>query len=254
LNTKMFHYIILILEPLMKTAYKPKILVIEDNPTWSTFIESIIFDSIYELVGSANTLAKAKAMIEGFKPDIIISDILIQDTTIFKLINETKIINVPIVLMTNHLDGEYYDLTLDIPKSTFLAKPFHKFTLLSTLDLLLNKFPIIIPEQEKYLTIRNRQQQDIKLFLNEITWIYAEGNYSYINTIENRKFAKKKSLSKLIEDLDARFIMVHKGFAINTHYIQRIDLSNKKIIVHDNVIPIGRGYRELLNPFLYQKY
>ena len=53
-----------------------KVLIIEDDPTWSIFVESIISESNYELVGIANTMTKAKVMIEGFNPDILISEII----------------------------------------------------------------------------------------------------------------------------------------------------------------------------------
>lgn len=233
---------------------KIKVLIIEDDPVWSLFVESIISESSYELIGSANTLLKAKAIIDGLAPDIIISDIRVNDSTVFSLFSNEEYKKIPVVFMTNYLEQDVFNFSATIPKSTFLAKPFHQFTLLSTLDLLIKKYPIEQKESEKFITIRGRQQQTLKIMLDEITWIQAEGNYSFINTVKNRKHAKKKSLSKLLEELDDRFIVVHKGYAVNTKFIQRIDLSNKIIIVQDSQIPIGRGFREALDPFLLQNY
>lgn len=237
-----------------KTPRKVKILVIEDDPTWALFIESAISGPIYELVGSANTIEKARAMIDGFAPDLIISDIKVQDSTIFDLLEIEKYNNHTILFMTSHLDDEFYDLTHETPKSTYLAKPFHKFTLLSALELLLSKYPVQDAKSSAFITVRGLQQQAYKVKLNEITWIHSEGNYSFVNTIDGKKHAKKRSLSKLFEELDSRFLVVHRGFAINTDYIQRIELSKKTIYVQDNAIPIGRNFRGSLDTFLHQKY
>ena len=238
----------------MNKNRKIKILIIEDDLVYSIFVESIILESKYELVGSANTLEKAKAMIDGCKPDLLITDIVLQDSTIFKLIEEDNLKNIPILFMTSHLEGEYYNTSLGVHQSTFIAKPFHKFTLISTLDLLISKYPIKDDKINKYITIRGLQQQVVKIPFNEITWLQSEGNYCFIHTIHQRKHTKKISLTKLIQDLDTQFIMVHKGFAINTNFIRRIDLGNKVISIQDAKIPIGRGFRKALNPFLNQKY
>lgn len=244
----------LLLPIAMNNDRKVKILIIEDDLVYSIFVESIIMESEYELIGSANTLEKAKAMIEGCKPDVIIADIQLHDSTIFKLIEESDIKNISFLFMTSHLEGDYYSLSRDVPQSTFIAKPFHKFTLISTLGLLINKYPIKDDDTNKYVTIRGLQQQLIKIPFNEITWLQSEGNYCFIHTIHQRKYSKKVSLTKLIQDLDSQFIMVHKGFAINTNFIRRIDLGNKLISIQDAEIPIGRGFRKALNPFINQKY
>ncbi len=237
----------------MKNGVKVKILIIENDLVFSIFVESIILESKYELVGSANTLEKAKAMIDGCKPDILITDIILQDSTIFQLIEEINL-NTPILFITNLLDDAYYNATLAVPKSTFIAKPFHKFTLLSALDLLISKYPVEKNSTNNYVTIRGLQQQVVKIPFNEITWLQSESNYTFIHTIHQRKYTKKISLKKLIQDLDTQFIMVHKGFAVNTNFIQRINLGNKVISIQDIDIPIGRGFRDALNPFLNRKH
>ncbi|GAB2628000.1 hypothetical protein GCM10027035_23190 [Emticicia sediminis] len=235
----------------MRKRRKVKILIIEDDLVHSIFVESIIMESKYELVGSANTLEKGKAMIDGYKPDILIADVQFQHSTIFELIKENDMKNISFVFMTGHLESDFYENALDVPQSTFIAKPFHKFTLLSALDLLVSKYPVV--DTDQYITIRGLQQQVIKIPFYEITWLQSEGNYCFIHTTHQRKYTKKVSLTKLIQDLDNRFIMVHKGFAINTNFILRIDLGSKIINIQDAEIPIGRGFRKELNPFINKR-
>ena len=98
----------------MSRERKVKILIIEDDLVYSIFVESVILESKYELVGSANTLEKAKAMIDGCKPDILVADIVLQGSTIFKLLEETDTIKIPTVFITNHLEGDYYSTAINI--------------------------------------------------------------------------------------------------------------------------------------------
>lgn len=230
-----------------------KILIIEDDPAWSLFVESIIDESDYELVGSANTLIKAKALIEGYRPHVIIGNIRIQNSTIFELWDEGNKYEFSTIFMSSHLDNEFFLLSKQFPKSTYLVKPFHKFSLLSTLDLLLSKYPIVKPIDEKFIPVRGNQQQIKKIKFDEITWIEAKGNYCFINTQSHKKYARKKSLKSLINELDSRFIRIHKAFLINTEYINRVELSNNLIIVRETAIPLGRHYRKELDGFLEKR-
>lgn len=233
----------------MKFKHQIKVLIIEDDPVWSVYVESIIAESKYQLLGSANTMKQAKAMIEGLKPDVLICDIQIQNTKIFELVENDEYNNIPKIFMTNHLDDKCYDSSVDIPKSTFLAKPFHKLTLIATLDLLLQTYPIKQDVSEKYITVRGKQQQLKKIPYSKIYWIQAEGNYSLIY-IKDAKYVKKQTLKDFESELDDSFLRIHKSYLINKSYIQRIDLGNHHIIVADTVVPIGRAYRKNLDTLL----
>ncbi len=233
----------------MKFKHQIKILIIEDDPIWSMFIESIISESKYQLLGAANTIKQAKAMIEGFKPDVLICDVQIQDSKVFELVGQDDYSNILKIFMTSYLDNECYETSNEIPKSTFLAKPFHKLTLLSTLDLLLQTYPIKQEMSEKFITVRGKQQQIKKVPFSAITWIEAEGNYSMIHT-KDTKYVKKQTLKDFESELDDNFLRIHKSYLINKEHIQRIDLGNQNIILSDVAIPIGRAYRKNLDFFL----
>lgn len=238
----------------MKPMKKAKVLIIEDDPIWSIFVESIIAESNYQLIGSANTLVKAKAMIDGLEPDVLISDIRIQDSTIFHFLSNNAYANIPVIFMTNHLEGEMYHSALNFTKSTYLAKPFHKYTLLATLDLLLSKYPIERKESDQFITVRGKQQQVKKVMFSGIIWIQAEGNYSFIHTTTNKKYARKKTLKSFAEELDSRFIRVHKAYIVNKDFVKRIDLGNQSILVGETELPLGRHYRDELEELLDLHY
>jgi DNA-binding LytR/AlgR family response regulator len=227
-----------------------KVLIIEDDPTWSIFVESIISESKYELVGTANTMTKAKAMIEGFNPDILISEIRIQNVIVFDFLDTEKYLGVPIIFMAHQMDDRFYELSQTIPKTTYLTKPFHKFTLLSTLDLLLSKYHVKNIIDKPFISIRENQYQVKEILFDDIVWIEAERNYSIINTLSGMKYLHKKKLKECVEELDERFIRVHKGYIINKKYISQIDLTSREITVNNSIVPIGRTYRSELDSLL----
>jgi DNA-binding LytR/AlgR family response regulator len=188
---------------------KKKILIIEDDQLWSLFVESIFEgEKDFEILGIAKNLSEAEYMIENESPDVLLCDVRINDLLVFQLFAENKYFNLPKIFMTNQLDYHTYDNVLLISKSTFLAKPFHKFTLLSSLNLLLKKYPIELSDNDQYIEVRNIHSQIVRLTFNEVAYIKAEGNYSIIHTSNQKKFVRKKSLSQILIGLDDRFIQI----------------------------------------------
>lgn len=233
---------------------KIKILIIEDDPTWSVFIESIFHESDFQVVGFANTFTKAEAMFEGLNPDILICDIMIDNQKIFKFLDEPKYRNFPIIFMTSHAEENNFDISQNYPKSIFLAKPFHKFTLLSTVNFIKDKLNISTKViDENFIKFRGKQGQYLNITFENIIFIESEGNYCSFWVQGNRKYVKKIPLKKVMLDLDNRFVRVHKRYIINSGFIRRIDLGNKIVIVGEQNIPIGRGFRPQLEPILLSK-
>lgn len=66
---------------------------------------------------------------------------------------------------------------------------------------------------DQYKVIRLYSQKTAISF-DKIHYIEAEGNYGSIQTGE-RKYVQKLLLSKLISELDDRFIQIHKSVIVN---------------------------------------
>ncbi len=232
-----------------------KVLILEDDITWSLYIESIFFSSKFEIVGTANTLSKGKAMIDGFKPDLIISDIMLQDGNAFDIFLEKKYLEIPTIFMTSFTEEDIFVQTKEIPKSTYLVKPFHKFSLLSSIQLILSKYPPIkiLPVVKNYIEVKGKNYQTKMILFEDIAYISAEGNYIFVITKNKQKFVRKMSLTNIKEELDDRFIQINKSHLINIDFIQRINLSKKTIIVNETNIAIGRIYRKELDKVLRDK-
>jgi DNA-binding LytR/AlgR family response regulator len=57
----------------------------------------------------------------------------------------------------------------------------------------------------------DKNQQVLKIHLADIVYVEAEGNYTFIHTIQHKVYARKKPLKNLKEELDEKFIQINKS-------------------------------------------
>jgi DNA-binding LytR/AlgR family response regulator len=219
-----------------------KILVIDDDPVWGLFTESIIVESNYNFVGLASTIDEAQKLISKLKPDVVVADVMVDSVSIIPILNQPQYNNLYVVFMTSFTDSKLFEDSKLHPKSTYIIKPFHKLSLVAAIDLLLSKVIQQERANDKYITLQEAQIK--RLNIEKIAIIKAEGNYCMITTTENKKFVRKISLKKMMELLDSRFMVVYRGFAVNTNHISKIDFSSQKILIGNQEVPIGREYKD----------
>ena len=87
-----------------------------------------------------------------------------------------------------------------------------------------------------------------KIPYDAVLWIKAEGNYSTVH-LENKRFALKLSLKRVLEQLPAsQFLQIHRAYIVALEKIDGIDISNNELTIGAQKLPIGRSYRDdLLN-------
>lgn len=91
--------------------------------------------------------------------------------------------------------------------------------------------------------------EQTKLKLHSILYLQAMKDYTLIFTTEKRHCVLT-SLGNLLKEVAFKsFVRVHKSFAVQGEYIQRI-ASNEVVLNNEQVIPLGRSYRENLNSLL----
>jgi DNA-binding LytR/AlgR family response regulator len=100
---------------------------------------------------------------------------------------------------------------------------------------------------DNFLFIREKTTV-YKVDLKDIKHIKSEGNYCFVETQE-KSFQIKISLGKLLESLpNPFFIQVNRNFIIPLNKIEKINLSDGKILLENESISIGGRYKdELLN-------
>lgn len=212
-------------------------------------------DATIEIV---ETCKAASLAITKTPPDLILTDVLLPDGISFNLFNNLSF-TFPIIFFTEFPKDDYFHQALSFPNTTFLAKPFHRFTLQGAIHCVTSKVqflpkPETIPLREEGIWVNDKYRQKIMVPFKEIVYIEGEGNYVTIYTTTERQYVLKTSLRKVLYVLDSQFIQIQKGFILNKNFINRIDISAGQINVKGNILPIGRTYQKNLLTILSKQF
>lgn len=99
-----------------------------------------------------------------------------------------------------------------------------------------------------FIYIKEGHEQT-KLNLHSILYLQAMKDYTLIFTTEKRHCVLTSIGNLLKEAAFKSFVRVHKSFAVQGEYIQRIT-TNEVVLNNEQAIPLGRSYKENLNSLL----
>ena len=99
----------------------------------------------------------------------------------------------------------------------------------------------------------NQKSYSYILKQDEIIYIESKNKNLLLVTINEEIKLSNYSLSNILEELGAGFIQCHRGYIINIKYIIRVNHVDNSIKLRgtDEVIPIGRKYKEDLRNDIY---
>ena len=214
-----------------------KVLIFEDEPIFASQLEIMLEQIGHQTIACFPSTKNAKDFIEKNEIDIILMDINLEGEISIPFATEIADENIPIVFMTQFEDDKIYEQSLEIPHSSFLVKPFHRFTLDRTIKLLLEKHQNI---QNSYIRDgRNR----IIVKPKYILWIKVDGNYCYIKSKE-KQFVFKKSLAQIKRIVPSNiFVQVHRNYLVPIKEVTRINMTDNFLNINDEIIPISRRYK-----------
>jgi DNA-binding LytR/AlgR family response regulator len=81
----------------------------------------------------------------------------------------------------------------------------------------------------------------IRLELQDILWIEAQGDYMLLKTV-NSRYMIHSTLKTLAEKLPDAFARVHRSFIVRIDQIK--DIEDTTLVIDGKVIPIGASYRD----------
>ena len=229
-----------------------KVLLIEDEPIWQIKIRMILEELCWEMVAIVSTIAEIPTALAAHKPDLILSDIVLNQTNVFSFFSKISTLTTPIVFISNFASEENYAQVKAMPAAVLIIKPFHTLTLKSTVDLLMNNQPSRQQTHGGGIWVRGKHNLKIWLREEQICWIQSSGNYLFIQT-EPTKYAIKGSLNKVQPNFSPHFIQIHRAYLINAQFIQKVDLQRAVIQINDQLLPISRTCKEQVISFLQRE-
>ncbi|WJS96057.1 LytTR family DNA-binding domain-containing protein [Flavobacterium johnsoniae] len=166
---------------------------------------------------------------------------------------------------------EFRKQALDIPVCVFItAHPEHAVESfqIETLDFIvkplkLDRFTQTINRIEEFMEIKLKASlfeasiggdtiyikeghEQTKVKLHEILYLEALKDYTLVVTDRKRHCVLSSIGNLLKEDHFQSFIRIHRSYAVQKQYVQKIN-SSEIILNNNTVIPIGRSYKENLN-------
>jgi len=155
------------------------------------------------------------------------------------------------LFITSHSQHAFESYELDA--FDFLAKPLtesrfaHSMQRLETyLDLRHKASLFEISLGTDVVHIKNGQGE-IRIKLHEILYLEALRHYTRIVSAHTN-YCVTTNLSDLLrEKAFETFVRIHRSYAVQKHFIQRI--SSKMVFVNDIELPIGRHYKDVLKSF-----
>ncbi|WP_443937434.1 LytR/AlgR family response regulator transcription factor [Pedobacter sp. MW01-1-1] len=212
-------------------------VIIEQIKEYITYTPKLHFVKGYTNPGIAlNELLNIESKI-----DILFTDIEMPELTGFELTAKVKRKIRFIILISGHLK---YALDGYLLKPhAFLSKPISLSKFKSTIETL--RLELVKKKQFLFFKVKDSKEQ-VKLWIDEIIHIEANGNYVNINTITSTIITLAK-LSEVETQLNSykHFIRIHKSFIVSIFYIESyrndfVRLTNKKSL------PVSLTYRDSL--------
>ena len=224
-----------------------KTLIVSGDDILAKNVVSLLDEEFYRCVGVVKEIIHLYSYLELEQLDLIIIEVKTIDISVIKVLANEDFLEIPLLIIAETIDNSIHDLVVKHPKSLLLSTPIHEYSFKSLLNLLINAYP---PKLTRYVEVFNRNQQTIKIPFEEILFIHADGNYTFINTTNHKVFVRKKTLKKFKEELDTMFIQINKSQIINTSFIKRVELGRGVLVLDNKEIKIGRAFRFELKEFL----
>lgn len=178
----------------------------------------------FTIVGEANNVEVAKALIEKEQPDIIFLDIHMPGKSGFDLLEELG--TVPEVVFTTAYD-QYAVQAFEVNALDYLVKPLREERFAKTIEKV--KLEFKKRQEAQKVPLAGHQKIFIKdgekvyfVALDEISLIESMDNYARLY-FGNEKPMIKRSLNQLEDRLDPQiFFRANRSQIINTQYIKEI--------------------------------
>jgi DNA-binding LytR/AlgR family response regulator len=235
---------------------KITVLIVEDDPIIAADIKYLMQDLGYAPFPPIASAADAMLVLNNIKPDLALIDVSLEgDTDGVELATEINLkYPMPIIFLTTHHDRQTIDRIKTVRPSAYLVKPLEVHNLQTSIELALYNYHHQKPEikenaspTEEYLGEKNFfvkvKNQLKKISLEQVLYIEAYDNYSFLHLAEGGKTIVSSNLKVLEGKLSERgFVRIHRSYLINLHAIEGIE--EDVVLIKNAHLPVGKTYRE----------
>ncbi|RMB56051.1 DNA-binding response regulator [Dokdonia sinensis] len=229
---------------------KVRILVVEDEILIADNICDHLEELGYEPLEPVSNYTGAIEALEAEHPDIAILDIQLAGKKtgidVARIIRDKY--NIPFIFLTSNSDEQTVSEAKETYPPAFLVKPFSKAELYTSIEIALYNFSGLQGSSDnkdfiiKDAVFFKEKGSFLKLLFKDIEYIKSAHVYVEIYLKSNKMHVVRTSLNDILDKLSSDFIRVHRGYIINTQFLQRIETTS--LTIGNTTIPVGVKYRE----------
>ena len=219
-------------------------LVVDDSLIQRISIVKLVeYHPSLNLIAEYSSALETKDGLQKHKVDLIFLDIEMPGLTGFELLDTLN--NKPQVIFVTG-KTEHAFKAFNYNPTDYLHKPITKKRFNSAVGKALEQHKLkfkVNEDDAEYFTVKSDHEKH-KVFLKDIKWIKALGDYVQIITEDKNLIvlSTMKSIeAKLPDDI---FLRIHKSYLINLEKIDRF--SSSKVEIGDFEIPLSRNKKKVL--------
>jgi two-component system LytT family response regulator len=230
----------------LKTTYN--CVIIDDDEidrlTTLAFVKKYTF---LKVIGVYSSAGEALTILKDNATDVLFSDIDMPEMTGLELRSIMK--DIPVcIFITAYPD--YAAESFEVDALDFLVKPLKN-----------DRFAKCIDRIQKYFELRQKAElfehslggnsvfiksghDQVKVNLHDIVYLEALKDYTRIVTTTKQHCVLTSIGNLLQETAFQSFLRIHRSFAVQPHYIERI--TSQQVHLQKYALPIGRSYKDVL--------
>jgi two-component system, LytTR family, response regulator len=225
---------------------KLKCIIIEDEPlavkVLSDYVSEVPF---LDLQSTFKDAILASEYLRNHEVELIFLDIHLPKLKGMAFLK--TLTNSPAVIITTAYH-QYAVEGFDLNVTDYLLKPFDFERFFMAVNKVKSaKTVVLIPSETRDYIFVNVQKKKVKILFSEIVFIESQKEYIKIVTTRN-EYLSKMGTGEIETLLPANFFKrIHRSFIIS---IQKVESFNAEMVEVNGInIPIGRGYREVVEGF-----
>lgn len=230
-------------------------LIVDDEAPARELLEDNIRQVPYLVsAGYAGSASEAIGVLNTHKIDLMFLDIQMPGTTGMEFLKSLN--NPPMVILVTAYE-EYALEGFDSGVVDYLVKPVSFPRFLKAVEKAkhahqLTKFAAVKEHKELEHVFVNANYCLVKVLIQEIMFIEGMKDYVRLNLSSGKVIITRLSLKSVEERLNSsKFMRIHKSYLIALDKIDQIQKG--QLIIQGNAIPIGEGYRQLLQNYVTGK-
>lgn len=233
---------------------KVKILIVEDEIVLGLDMAQRLKLFGYEILPVAKNAKQALDLLEKTKPDILILDIKLANSSKdgIDLAHEIrKRYQLPYIFLSSHADEELLKRAKEVQPAAYILKPVNDNEIKIAIEIALSNFSNnqVSAAEKPTLTINDslflkKDHHFQRVRFEHILWLKADSNYTEIHTTMNT-FVYSMLMKKLEAILPGdRFFRIHRSYIINKESISGFE--GNHVLIQQEKIPVSKQFRPMV--------